>query len=68
MLAGGVLFIVLALVVLARRYPTLFETIVKDAARGTVEQDEDEENEDVVQKRFRSIKSKLKIILGVLLD
>ena len=63
-LAGVALFVVLVLAALARRFPHLFEEAAKDAARGTVEQDADEE-EDVAHKWFHSAKSKSKILLGV---
>ena len=61
--------VVLALVALgaavARKHPELFEMVAKDAARGTVEQDEDGEDEDASHKWFRLVKSKLKIVFGV---
>jgi len=64
---GGAALLAVAVAVLVRRYPSLFETIAKDVARGTVEQDEDkeEQDEDVSHKWFRSAKSKAKILLGV---
>ena len=65
---GIVLVLVLVGAAVARKYPKLFEMVTKDAARGTVEQDEDEEDEDeedASHKRFRLAKSKFKIVLGV---
>ena len=64
---GVVLVLALVGAVVARKYPQLFEMVAKDAARGTVEQDEDGEDEDASHKWFRLVKSKLKIVLGVYL-
>ena len=62
---GVVLVLALVGAVIARKHPELFEMVAKDAARGTVEQEEDGEDEDASHKWFRLVKSKLKIVLGV---
>ena len=64
-LLGVALVLVLVGAAVARKYPKLFEMVAKDTARGTVEQDEDEEEEDASHKWFRLAKSKFKIVLGV---
>ena len=62
---GVALALVLVGAAVVRKYPKLFEMVAKDAARGTVEQDEDEENKDASHKWLRLAKSKFKIVLGV---